>query len=338
MKVKRDKKNKKLTIFLISVVLSLPFWWGINALGKDISEIYFWQEISKNPEIFAAQAKQQSIIKQIKKLKKERQRENNFKKLKIDAKSAISVEINNNGNEKKLFGKKEEKRLPIASITKLMTALTVFNLNETYKLSRLIKISKKAVDQDGDSKWGGLKVGEKMSVKNLLAMALIESNNDAAFALTEPIGEKAFVNLMNINAKKIGMRNTHYFNPNGLEPDNPKKPINYSTATDLVKLARYIIKNYPQIFKITTNKTYSVLKPDGSLHHFIPENTDKLLGKVPGIIGGKTGWTPRASGCLLLALKNPNGNGYFVNVVLGSKDRFGDMEKIIRALEIHINK
>jgi D-alanyl-D-alanine carboxypeptidase len=154
--------------------------------------------------------------------------------------------------------------------------------------------------------------------------------------LTEPIGEEGFVDLMNINAKNLGLKNTRFFNPTGLEPDGPNEPINHSTVGDLVKLAKYILKNYPQIFKITANQSYTILKPNGAVHHFIPENTNELLGKVPGIIGGKTGWSPKASGCLLLVLKNPKGNGYFVTVVLGSNDRFGDMKKIIEALGIKL--
>ncbi|HHE76437.1 MAG TPA: D-alanyl-D-alanine carboxypeptidase, partial [Candidatus Parcubacteria bacterium] len=227
---------------------------------------------------------------------------------------------------------------PIASVTKLMTSLVVFDLKETYNLNQIIKISKEAVSQEGDSRWGGLKVGENLSVKNLLYMALIESNNDAAFALTEPVGEKAFVDLMNLNARKIGLKNTRFFNPTGLEPDDLSDPINYSSAYDLARLAEYILNNYPKIFEITENESISILKPDGSLHHFIPENTNRLLEVVPGVIGGKTGWAPRASGCLVLVIKNPKKDGCFINVVLGSRDRFGDMKKIIEALGVKIKK
>jgi len=199
-------------------------------------------------------------------------------------------------------------------------------------LSNKIEINKEAIEQDGDSK---LSEGEKLSIKDLLYLSLIESSNDAAFALTEPFGEKKFVELMNKNAKMIGLKNTRYFNPTGLEPDDPKKPINYSTAEDLVKLANYIIKKYPQIFEITKQPSYKIVDLSGKGKYLTPKNTDKLLKQIPGIIGGKTGWTPKAGGCLLLVLKNPDReNSYFINVVLGSSDRFGDMKKIIKALNI----
>jgi len=326
--------RKRIIILLVSLILSLPFWWGINILARSVENFYFWQEIAGKPEILAAKADQQFFNKRIKELERRRRLVKNFRDLKINARAAIAAEINSKGNEEILFERKYKKPLPIASITKLMTALVIFDLKETYNPSQLITISKEAVGQEGDSKWGGLKVGEKLSVKNLLHMALIESNNDAAFALTEPIGEKGFVDLMNMEARKIGLTNTRFFNPTGLEPDEPNGSINYSTTGDLVKLAQYILKNYPRIFEITTNQSYAILKPNGAIHHFIPESTNKLLGKVPGIIGGKTGWSPKALGCLLLILKNSKGNGYFITVVLGSNDRFGDMEKIIKALEI----
>jgi len=327
-------RNKKLALLLISFILSLPFWWGMNILAREIENFYYWQEIANKPEIFTAQASQQFASKKLRELKEDKQRLENLRHLKVNAKAAISVKVDNKGREKVLFEKNPDERLPIASITKLMTALVVYDFKETYNLSQLITISKEAVNQEGDSKWGDLKVGEKLSVKNLLHMALIESSNDAAFALTEPIGEKGFVDLMNIESRKIGLNNTRFFNPTGLEPDEPDGLINYSTVRDLVRLAQYILKNYPQIFKISLNQSYVILKPNGALHHFIPENTNKLLGKVPGIIGGKTGWSPKASGCLLLILKDPKGSGYFINVVLGSKDRFGDMEKIIKGKEL----
>ncbi len=323
------RKKRKWIILLVSFVLILPFWWGLNALAKDANDFFFLQEIKNNSEINSAEADQKITVIRLKKLKKELIRQRTFKNLKISAKEAISVEINKGVKTKILFEKNSQVPLPIASLTKLTTALVVF---ENYDLSKKIKISKEAVDQEGSSKWGNLREGEYLSVKNLLYMALLESSNDAAFSLTEPFGEKKFVGLMNKNAEKIGLENTKFFNPTGLEPDNPNGPINHSTAKDLVKLSRYISENYPQIFKISSQQSYTVLRPNGNLHHFIPENTDKLLGKIPGIIGGKTGWSPRASGCLLVVLKNPNGSGYFVNVVLGSNDRFGDMKKIIKIL------
>lgn len=312
----------KKKILLISFILSLPFWLWINNFAESLEDFYF-------PEILSAEINQAILQKN---LKTERLRTQALQELQIEAKAAISVKVNNKGDERILFEKNSQKPLPIASLTKLMTGLVVFDLDETYNFSQLISITKQAVGQEGGSKYGDLIIGENISVENLVYIMLIESSNDAAFALTQPIGEKAFVDLMNLYAKDIGLKNTYFNNPTGLEPDELNEPKNISTARDIVKLTKYILKNYPQIFKITTNQSYEVLKPDGTSHHFIPQNTNELLGEVEGIIGGKTGWAPAAGGCLLLVLDDPDTDSYFINIVLGAHDRFAEMRKLINAI------
>jgi len=330
MKPLKDKK--KLKIFLIAFVLSLPFWWGINSLAKNLEDFWFLQEITKNPEILAAQLNQQILEAKIKDLRLEKLRTERLENLEIAAKAVISIEIDGQGRERILFEKNSKEPLPIASLTKLMTALVIFDLDETYNFSLLVPITEKAVEQENSSKYADFKIGEELSVETLLYIMLIESSNDAAFALAELIGEKPFVELMSFYAKDLELKNTQFVNPTGLDPDDPQEPQNLSTSRDLVKLSKYIFKNYPQIFEITTNKSYEVLNPDGSVHHFIPENTNELLGEIPGIIGGKTGWSPTAGGCLLLILKNPQKDSYFINVILGAGDRFAEMRKLIEAI------
>lgn len=325
-------------ILLISFVLSLPFWWGMNVLGKNLEDLWYSQEIIKRPEILTASANQMILELKVREATKEKLKEEYFRDLEIEAEAAISVQVNGKGEEKTLFEKNSQKPLLIASLTKLMTALVVFDLKETYSPAQLIKINKEAVSQEGSSKYGDLRVGESLLVKDLLYKMLIESNNDAAFALTEPIGKEGFVDLMNLYVKDLGLENTQFVNPTGLESNTLEEPNNISTARDLVKLARYIIDNYPQIFEITTYQSYEFLKPDGSLHHFIPQNINELLYESADwrtkIIGGKTGWEILAGGCLILIVENPREEVYFINVVLGSNDRFGEMRKIIDILNI----
>ena len=311
-------------VLLISLVLSLPFWWGMNLLSENLQNSWFEEESNRSLRISNRHTEE---------LKLEKELQRRFKALEINAKAAILVKIDENGDERVLFEKDSQKPLAIASLTKLMTALVVFDLDEVYAESRPVKITKEAVGQEGQSKYGELKIGESLSVKNLLHIALIESSNDAAFALTEPIGRQGFVELMNLYSKKIELENTYFVNPTGLEPDKPEELKNISTARDIVKLAKYILENYPQIFEITTNRSYEVLNPDGAVHHFIPQNTNELLREFPEIIGGKTGWGIEAGGCLLLVLDNPEKEGsYFVSIVLGAKDRFAEMRKLINAL------
>lgn len=319
----------KFKFFLISFILSLPFWWGVDTLAGSLENFWFLEEIANRPEVFTAQINQRILERKIKNLKLEKLQAELLKNLEIEAKAAISVELDNKGNEKILFEKNSEDLLPIASLSKLMTALVIFDLDETYSLPQMVTINEEAVEQEGVSRYGDLKARENLSIGALLHIMLIESSNDAAFALSESIGEEGFVGLMNLYAEDIGLRNTHFVNPTGLDPDDLLESVNYSTAGDLVKLAGYVLKKYPQIFEITNNQSYEILRPNGSLHHFIPENTNKLLAEIPEIIGGKTGWSLAAGGCLLLVLEKPEKNGYFINIILGAGDRFREMRKII---------
>ena len=315
----------KSKVLLISLVLSLPFWWGINVLAENLQDSWFEEELNRSLRISSRQTKE---------LKLEKELQRRLKALEINAKAAILVKVDENGNQKILFEKDSEKLLAIASLTKLMTALVVFDLDEVYTESQPVEITKEAVEQEGQSKYGELKIGESLSVKNLLHIALIESSNDAAFALTKPIGKQGFVELMNLYSKKIGLEGTYFINPTGLEVGEFGELKNTSTARDIVKLTKYILENYPQIFEITKNQSYEVLNLDNTFHHFIPKNTNELLREIPEIIGGKTGWGIEAGGCLLLVLDNPEEEGsYFVSIVLGAKDRFAEMRKLINVLK-----
>lgn len=324
------KRNYKYLI--ISFLVCLPFWWGVNVLGSNLEGFLFLRQISRNPNILNAAMSESLNQLKLSEIKLEKAREERLSNLDIVAESAIVLDIDSAGNSSILFDKRGGEAKPIASLTKLMTALIVFDLNETYNFSQIIKITKEVVEQEGSSKYGDLRMGDRLSVENLLYTMLIESSNDAAFALTEPITEKAFVDLMNIKAREIGLNNTYFANATGLDPDNPKNSVNISSAEDLAKLADYILKNQPGIFKITANKSYMVLNPDRSVHHFISQNTNELLSEYPEIIGGKTGQTPMAQECLLEVVKKPNDQGYYISVVLASSDRFADTRQILDAL------
>ena len=313
--------SKNFNFFLIAFFVSLLFWWGVNVSGEKLENFFFWQEISENPQIFTAQL---NLEKKLENLKPVRNRE--IGDLEIGAKSAISVLINNEGNPRILFEKGGDKRLPIASLTKLMTVSVVL---ENYDLTEKVEISKEAVLQE--SEFGNLKIGEEFFVKDLLYPLLMESSNDAAYALSETIGEEEFVDLMNIKAANLGLENTFFLNPTGLDPDNLSDLTNYSTAKDLVKLTNYLLKNQPLIWDILGTFEFDLYSSDGVLHHRL-KNTNELLKEGANIIGGKTGWTPQAQGCLLLVYGTPQNRGKIINVILGSEDRFGEMKKLINWL------
>jgi len=230
----------------------------------------------------------------------------------INAKTALSIKKDSQGNKIIIFAKNEDLKLPIASLTKLMTAVICF---ENYDLAENIIVSEKADSQLPMQT--DLKLGDTFSIDNFLHVMLVESSNKAAYALAEKVGEEYFVSLMNQKATEIGLRNTYFADPTGLSSEN------VSTANDLVLLAEYILDNHPEISQITTTKNYK-LENLGEI-----KNTNQLLTQVPGIILGKTGFTNFANGCLLIVSKNLNGDGYLINIVLGADDRFTEMKKLI---------
>jgi len=334
MPITRISNEVKLKIFLISFILSLPFWWGINVLAGSLEKFWLWQEIIKNPQILNAEMSRGILEKKIKSLEIERLRAERLQNLDIDAKAVISVEVDRQGNEKILLERNPEESLAIASLTKLMTAFVVFDLKETYNPSQIITITENPSIGTNGAEEEKLEVGDKLSVGNLLNITLIESNNGAALALSEPVGHEAFVALMNLYAKNLSMENTRFINPTGLDYRNES---NMSTALDLIKLAENIIKKYPQIFEISSQKSFQAVKFNSKNieEDIFIENTNELLREVPNIYGGKTGQTPISSGCLLLVVKNPKDNNFTLNIVLGSEDRFGDMKQLLRAIGLY---
>ena len=305
--------SKNIKLFLLIILISFPFWWGINVLEKNLENFFYAKEIEKNPpSLFIAQISQNYNLQ-----------DRNFENLEIEAKSGISVEIDSQGKEIVLFKKNENEPMPIASLTKLMTAIVVL---EFYDPELRVQISKEAISQAENN--GELKMGEILKVKDLLYIMLIESSNDAAYALTEIIGPEGFQDLMNLKAKDMGLNMTHFFNPTGLDPEDSTEPTNYSTAQDLVKLVKYLLKEHPEILKILAEKEYPLRLENGVLHHLL-RNTNELLGEIPEIIGGKTGFTERAGGCLIEILKGRRAGTYLINVILNSPARFEDMKKLI---------
>jgi len=304
----------KLKIFLIAFILSLPFWWGINIGQENLEEFLFKREITSNSEILTARESHLTLEKKL-----------SVKNLQIEAEAAISVLIRPDQTSMVLFEKNSDEKLPIASLVKLMTAHLVL---KNYNLSQEVKISSEIVSQPEE--FGKLKVGQTLSVKDLLYPLLIESSNDAAFALAEVIGQKKFVDLMNLEAEHLGLKNTYFANPTGLDPKKPAEPMSYSTARDLTKFAEYLLdhNNIWEILSIAKINIYG--------QELI--NTNKLLNKIPGILGGKTGETPRAGGCFLLVLQTPK--GYLINIILGSyfsESRFEEMKKLINWLNLAYN-
>lgn len=229
----------------------------------------------------------------------------------IDAKSFLIFDL----EKKRVLAQKNiDEKLPIASLAKLMTAIAALdNIDSASK----IKISKKAVETEGIA--GGLVVGEELTVKDLIFIMLIESSNDAAFALSEYLGENKFVALMNKKTAEIGLKNTYFTGPSGLEDEG-----NFSTAQDLAKLTEYAL-SYPVIKEALATPEIDIKSIDGKFNHHLV-STNKLLGANPDVLAGKTGYTEAAGECLILVAKSPS---KLIYIILGSKSRWEDAKKMI---------
>jgi serine-type D-Ala-D-Ala carboxypeptidase (penicillin-binding protein 5/6) len=209
---------------------------------------------------------------------------------------------------KVLYERKAHTRRPMASTTKIMTAILV--LESGVDLDSTVKVSAKAANTWEPSVW--VRTGDVLTVKQLLYALLLRSANGAAVALAENNAGSvnAFIEKMNAKAQELGLKDTHFVTPNGLDAEE-----HYSTAADMAQLGRYAMKN-DQFRKFVDTKQYT-LQIDGR-SPLVINNTNKLLAQYSWVFGVKTGSTPNADHCLVSA-GTKNGREV-IAVVLGSAD------------------
>lgn len=237
----------------------------------------------------------------------------------LTAESAIAIDLN---SAKILYQKNAQTERPIASLTKLMTGLIISEEETPYTI---IEVSEEAAGTDGSTSF--LNAGEELTVKDLTYGMMIASGNDAAMALAlyNARTMENFVRKMNDRAQKLGLENTHFSNPMGFDTET-----NYSTAQDIALLSMYVLQN--EFLTVPANLTrYEFESKSGIFHEFV--STNELLNKelaIPGVTveGLKTGRTPEAGECLIAVGKDKDGHK-ILTVVLGSKARFQDTQKLI---------
>ncbi len=216
-----------------------------------------------------------------------------------------------------LFEKDADKALLPASTTKIVTALVAMN---SFNKDDVIEIGNIAIE----GQKMGLKKGEKITVSSLLYGLLVYSANDAAEVLAQNYtgGRDSFVIAMNQKAKSLHLENTNFTNPSGL--DGVGNHI-VSTARDLIRVSTYAMKD-SEFAKIVAIKEITVKSIDGKVAHRLV-NLNELLGKVPGVLGVKTGWTESARENLVTYIER---DGHKIMIaVLGSQDRFGETKELI---------
>ena len=222
----------------------------------------------------------------------------------IEARSYLLVDFQS-GDE--LAGFNPGMKVEPASITKLMTAYIIYRElgKGTIKFEDEVLISEKAWKMEGSRMF--VELGKKVRLGDLLRGMIIQSGNDAAMALVEHVAgsEDAFVQRMNQTAAELGMKDTHYMNATGW----PAKE-HYTTARDIVKLAKAVITEFPDRYKLYSEKEFSY-------NNIKQQNRNKLLWRDPTVDGLKTGHTESAGYCLVASAKRENMR--LISVVLGTK-------------------
>ncbi|MBU0766328.1 serine hydrolase [Patescibacteria group bacterium] len=219
-----------------------------------------------------------------------------------------------------IYGKQVEVQRPMASLTKLMTALIIV---ENHDLDEIVKVTKEAQQVGGNNVY--LPVGEQFTVGDLLSALLISSANDAAYVLAVHHSEttEAFVGEMNQRAKSLGLKNTQYANPSGLDSVNQ-----WSTPQDIAWLAKFVF-SISEIKDRSEKRGMTIYSSGGQKITLV--HTHALMHAETSVYAGKTGTTDGAKQCLL-SLVRIDEKEYLV-ILMYSSDRYKDMRKVLDVLE-----
>lgn len=239
----------------------------------------------------------------------------NIENLKLNSRIGLIFDRN---SKRILYEKNGLKQVPMASTTKIMTAIVVL---ENSELNDVVTISKKAAGTGGSRL--GLRTNDKITVHDLLYGLMLKSGNDAAVALAEHVGGgiEEFADMMNKKAKELGLINSHFITPHGLDKEK-----HYTTAYELACMADYALK-IPKFKEIVSSKNYNITI---NARSNLIGNTNELLGNLNGVYGVKTGFTNEAGKCLVTACKREDLD--IITVVLGAdtkKYRTSDSIKLI---------
>lgn len=232
--------------------------------------------------------------------------------------SAQSMLLLENVTNRVLYEHNADKRLPMASTTKIVTAITV--IENCDDLQRVVKVPQKAVGVEGSSIY--LQADEELKIIDLLYGLMLQSGNDCAVALALSVCDdiESFAELMNQTAKRAGAENSNFVNPHGLHDDN-----HYTTARDLALIASYAMKN-PVFEEIVGTKRYTMPWKDRDYDRVVL-NKNKILNTFDGGDGIKTGFTKKAGRCLVSSAKR---NGMrVICVVLNCGPMFEDCSALM---------
>lgn len=233
----------------------------------------------------------------------------------LSAKSVIVYDIT---TEKTLYTKNPQEKLPMASLTKVMTAVIGI---ENKIPSDAYYVTK---DQLVGENSMGLFPGETHTLENLLYGLILLSGNDAAEVIAAhfPGGRTPFIHAMNNKAKALGLKDTNFTNPSGLEGDGDQ----HTTVYDLLVITKYALEKHPLFAKVARTVTKEIPPSDTHQEYYL-QNETNLLTSYPGVKGVKTGFTPEAGFCLITYLEHEDHK--IIAVLLGSENRRQEMKDIL---------
>lgn len=233
----------------------------------------------------------------------------------LTAKSVLMYDLTEN---KALFEKNAKEKLPMASLTKIMTA--IISLENPKPDDRYMVSAENLVGEDSM----GLEAGEILSLEELLYGLMLPSGNDASevLATNYPGGREKFIAAMNNKAKALGLTDTSFSNPSGLQGDG----VQHTTTYDLLVITRYALDKFPLFAEIVTKSEYQL--PATATHKaYNLFNETNLLTTYPGVKGVKTGFTPEAGLCLISYLDYKGHK--IIGIILNSENRRGEMKDLL---------
>jgi D-alanyl-D-alanine carboxypeptidase len=250
-----------------------------------------------------------------------RKEDSPFEKLNLEAKSVIVYDVK---NKRVLYEKNSNKPMPLASITKVMTALVA---TESLAANKTINVPRiKQTTEEGTSSTSTLMATERWKYNDLINYTLLVSSNPGAVAVADAVvntSGKDFSTAMNDKARELQLNSMVFSNPSGLDLD-PVTAGGYGSAKDVADLFAHVITTNPKLLEITRYGTYNFSSLDDT--RYIAKNTDIVVGEIPGMLASKTGYTNLAGGNLVIAF-DAGLNRPIVIVVLGStyEGRFTDI-------------
>lgn len=305
------KSFKKIHIFLLIIFTSCIFVFLYKYLSKDKEII-----VSPLPNFLTAFANDQvsTLNLWVPLLEAFNLNLDEIKIPSISAKSALVYDLT---TQKTLFSKNHDMKLPMASLTKIMTAIIAL---ESGKKDDKYIVSKENLVGENSM---GLTEGEVLTLEELLYGLMLLSGNDSAEVLADnfPRGRSQFVAAMNNKAKALGLKSTNFTNPTGMEGDGAQ----YTTAYDLLVITNYAMQD--SLFREVV-KTFNYTIPYSKNHKaFYLQNQTNLISSYPGVAGIKDGYTPEAGLCLVTYLEYKGHK--IVGILLGSGNRRQEMKDLL---------